>query len=467
MDMSVSTNWTHASSDSELPVSRSATLQPGVVHFGTGRRFRAGVAPMIDRLRLYGHWDYGIVAVSQTDGPVLAALVESGGKYRLIEQDGDKGRSTTVECIISVLSANRDRAAVIASIADPRISVITVLLSPKELGLANNGQFDRNHPQISRELAGCEDPVTPIGQIVAGLAARRAAGAGGLTVFNCDNTPGSNLAFASLIDAMAVERDVALADWIAMNVRYPAAYGDRLVLETGTADIENVTDVCAESFLHWVIEDDLGSERSALSDIGISLVRDVRPFLIVRERLLDGSLLLLGNLGLLAGHSRLDEVMSNPALVALLDQYLAEAVAILPAVKGFDVARYAEDLKLRFANPALILPLSAFARQGSRKVPRQILPTIIEGMRGGKAANAAACIVAAWLINSMSADNEDAHAEHFWQIADQADNDWPGYVALAADYEPVFGSIGKNAEFQALLTRSVGLIPGLESLVQS
>jgi fructuronate reductase len=442
-----------------------SVLQPGIVHFGTGRRFRGAVAPLIDRVRLYGHWDYGIIAVSQSDGPVFHALQASGGKYQIVERGGSEDDRAQVASIVGVLSARSDRQAVIRALADPRISLVTLTLGPDELHLTSDGRLNRDDPDIAREMAGCPDPVSPIGQLVAGLAARRAEGLGGVRIFNCDNAPGSNLAMASLVDEMAVERDVQLADWIAVHVRFPAVYGDRLVLDASDLEQNCPSDIATESFIHWVVENDLGSEREALGDVGVSLVRDVRPFLVARERLLEGSLCLLGFAGLLQGYSQLDEVMADPKLHGLLDHYLAESSAVLPPVKGFDADRYLTDLKLRYANPALTMPLWRLAANGSRKMPVRVIPTIIDAMRQNAPADAPASTLSAWLIHCMSPDNRDDHAAHFWSLAEQAGDDWPLYVELACGFEPVFGSLGKNKQFQQLVTRSVRLLPGLASLV--
>lgn len=463
--MSLSLGQTAPEADGNAVAADRSVLHPGIVHFGTGRRFRGAVAPLIDRIRQYGHWDYGIITVSQSDGPVFDTLKADGGHYTIIERGSDADHPATVASIVGVLSARQDSAAVIMALADPRIALVTLTLGPKELRLNREGRLDRSDPDIAREMAGCADPLSPIGQLVAGLAARRAKGLGGVRVFNCDNAPGSNLAMASLIDEMAVERDVQLADWIAMNVRFPAVFGDRLVVEAGDVPLERPTDICTERFIHWVIEDDLGSEREALGDVGVSLVRDVRPFLNARERLLEGSLCLLAYAGLLAGHDRLDTAMADPVLRALLDRYLTESAAVLPPVKGFDADRYLADLKDRYANPALTLPLSRIAANGSRKMPVRVIPTIIDAMRDGADAAAPACTLAAWLIHCMSPDNHDEHAAHFWELADQAGDDWARYVELACGFEPVFGSLGQNRQFQALVTRSVALLPGLASLV--
>lgn len=446
------------------PVSGSV-LQPGIVHFGTGRRFRATVAPLVNRLTTVGHSDYGIVAVSQTEGATFDALIASGGRFSLTERSGTQDVTHEIATIHHVLGAYRDRAAVVAAIADPRVAVITMTVSSAELRLTAAGILDRSDTDIAREMDGCNDPVTPIGQLVAGLAARCDAGLDGVSVLVCDNFPGSNLVMAGAVDAMAVERDVRLADWIAMNVRFPAVYGDRLIVEAGNGPDIGAADVCVESFVHWVIEDNLGHERADLEDIGVAVVPDVRPFMAVRERLLEGSLCLAGYSGTLAGHETLDQFMGDPPLKGLLERYLDETSALLPPVKGFDVERYADEVRIRFANSALTMPLWRLCSNGSHKLPVRVIPTMIEALRRGTPADAVACTIAAWLVQCMSPDNVDRYAEKFWEFAEQAGDDWSHYVELACDFEPVFGSIGKNQQFRDSVTRSIGLLPGLASLV--
>jgi mannitol-1-phosphate/altronate dehydrogenase len=442
-----------------------AQAHPGIVNFGTGRRLRGALAPLIDRLMCAGYCDYGIIAVSQSEGPMFAALSQSEGRFTLIERDGSTDHSCEIGAIISVLGARRDRAAVVAAIADPRVTIITLTVSQADLRVTADGQLNRHDHDIALELAGCDDPVTPVGQIVAGLNARRLAGLGGVTIFVCDNVAGSNLWIASLVDAMAVERDVRLADWIAMNVRFPAVYGDRLVVAEAEDSPSDSPDIGVERFVHWVIEDNLGAERAELEDVGVAIVPDVQPFLVMRERLLEGSLCLVGYAGTLAGHSTLDQAMRDPPLQALLQRYLEETSALLPPVKGIDGERYLAEVRDRYANSALTIPLWRLCWNGSRKVQTRLFPTIIAAMRRGASADAAASAVAAWLVHCMSPDNQDPYAEKFWEFGEAAGDDWPRYVGLACDFNPVFGSIGKNPDFRALIVRGVRSLPGLESLV--
>jgi fructuronate reductase len=465
MDMSGSFDLIPAASAPKDGAVGRDQIQPGIVNFGTGRRLRGALAPLVDRLTRAGYRDYGITAVSQSEGAMFEALLRSGGRYTLVDREGQSDQSSEIGAIIAVLGARRDRAAAIAAIADPRVGIITLTVSHTDLRVSPGGALDRADADIARELAGCDDPVTPIGQIVAGLAARRAAGLGGVTIFMCDNARDSNLWLANLVDAMAVERDVQLADWIAMNVRFPAVYCDRLIVAQTEDTQSDSPDIIVERFVHWVIEDNLGAERSELEDVGVAIVPDVAPFLVMRERLLEGSLCLMGYAGMLAGHDTLDEVVRDPALSALLRRYLDETSALLPPVKGLDSERYLAEVRDRYANSALTMPLWRLCWNGSHKVPVRLVPTIIAAMRSGAPADAAASAVAAWLVHCMSPDNKDAYAGQYWAFAEAAGDDWPTYVALACDFEPVFGSIGKNPEFRALITRGVRSLPGLESLV--
>jgi mannitol-1-phosphate/altronate dehydrogenase len=412
-----------------------------------------------------GHTDYGIVAVSINESATFSALLASGGRFSLTEREGAAEEKREISAITSVFGARSDRAAIVAAIADPRTMIITLSVDAADLRLTADGKLDRADPDVVREMEGCADPITPIGQIVAGLGRRASAGFGGVTIFMCDNYPGSNLWVAGLVDAMAVERDVQLADWIAMNVRFPASYSDRLIIEQRDSPCAELANVCVESFSHWVIEDNLGHERADLEDIGVVVVPDVRPFLVVRERLLEGGLCLAGFVGIAAGHNRLDDFQRDETLKPLLDRYLAETAALLPPVKGFDVDRYAVEVRQRFANSALTMPLWRLCANGSKKMPVRIIPTLLAAMRQNMPVDAVACVVAAWLVHCTSPENKDRYAAEFWEIAERAGDDWPRYVALACDFEPVFGSIGKNPQFRDMITRSVALLPGLASLV--
>lgn len=443
-----------AADSAQQAAEHPAPVRPGIVHFGTGRRFRAAVAPLVDRMIAAGHNEYAIIAVSRSDSVAGEALLASGGQYRLIEHQGGKTRERDIRSIVGLLGSERERAAIIGAIADPQTRLLTLTTDLNQLArMASedakaDGQLSYHHLAL----------------LVEGLAARFEAGYDGLTVLMCDNEIGGNKRLASLVDQYAVARDVQLADWIAMNIRFPAAYCDRLVVDDGALLAEGA-DVAVESFCHWVVEDNLGPEREALEDVGVLLVPDVAPFITTRQRLLDGGLMLIACVGMIHGYSRLDEAYADPAIAALFDRYIEEAKAGLPQIKGLDLERYVEALRKRIANPAMRLPLALCAADGSVRLPRSALPTIVAGLRAGREPVAAAAMVAAWTILVTSPDLPDRQAEALWSCVAAAGDDWPDLVNTLTGHAPVFGTLGQNQRFRDLVIRAAAMVPGLESLV--
>jgi mannitol-1-phosphate/altronate dehydrogenase len=438
--------------------SNAAAAQPGIVHFGTGRRFRAAVAPLVHRMLEAGYSQYGIVAVSQSDDDTYKALVRAGGSYQLFEHQNGQSHAVQIGSIVGTLDAQRDRSAIIGSIADPRTSLITLTISDAEFAAGHDAEA------CSEAIGSRAIPDSTAGQIVAGLAERYAAGCPGLSVLMCDNKPGNNQRFASLIDAIAVAKNPQLADWIAMNVRFPAVHCDRLLLSGGGGESDSA-DIAVEAYAHWVIEDKLGDEHRALRDVGALVVVDVDPFLRTRERLLDGGLLLIGCVGMLRGHVTLDEAYADPDVAQLFERYVDEARQGLPTIKDLDLDRYVESLKSRFANPALRLRLDRCAQNGSERIPRTALPTVIGLMREGKEAVAAAATIAAWMLHATSAELNDSRAEALWSVAARTGDDWPELCRAICDLPDIFGTFGQNDRFRDLVQRSIGQVPGLESLI--
>ena len=89
-----------------------------------------------------------------------------------------------------------------------------------------------------------EDPTAAVAtlpaRLVAGLAARRTAGAGPLTVLSCDNLPENGEVAASVVTQLAQPVDPALAEWIAEHVDFATSMVDRITPTTTDADRELV-----------------------------------------------------------------------------------------------------------------------------------------------------------------------------------------------------------------------------------
>jgi fructuronate reductase/mannitol 2-dehydrogenase len=70
--------------------------------------------------------------------------------------------------------------------------------------------------------------------------------------------------------------------------------------------------------------------------VGVRFVTDVRPYALLKTRLLNASHSALGYLGSLAGHQRTDKVMRDPVFARYVEQMMAEEIApLLPRSSGF------------------------------------------------------------------------------------------------------------------------------------
>src|SRR3546814_8057484 len=76
-------------------------------------------------------------------------------------------------------------------LADPAVRLLTSTVTEKGYCLAPDGTLDLSHPDIVHDLADRAAPVSIVGWIVAGLAARRAAGTAPFAVLCCDHMNGN------------------------------------------------------------------------------------------------------------------------------------------------------------------------------------------------------------------------------------------------------------------------------------
>jgi fructuronate reductase len=202
-------------------------------------------------------------------------------------------------------------------------------------------------------------------------------------------------------------RDGALADWIAMNVAFPATMVDRIVPAMTPADQEDaraatgLTDaapVSHEPFRQWVIEDRFGSsERPAWEAAGAQIVADVAPFEHMKLRLLNGAHSALAYLGYLAGCETIFDAVSDPVLNRFVRRLWDEIIPMVPLPPDTDLRRYTEDLLVRFANPTVRHRTWQIAMDGSQKLPQRLLGTIRERLHAGLPIPSLALAVAAWI----------------------------------------------------------------------
>jgi fructuronate reductase len=161
-----------------------------------------------------------------------------------------------------------------------------------------------------------------------------------------------------------------------------------------------------EPFSQWVIEDNFPAGRPRFENTGVELTADVRPFEMMKLRMLNGSHSTLAYLGYLAGYEFVSEAISDPAFDALIRGLMTEEVMpTLPDGLG-DLFRYRDALLERFANPALKHRTWQIAMDGSQKLPQRLLGTVRDRLARGLPVVRLSLGVAAWMRYVSGVDEQ-------------------------------------------------------------
>ncbi|PCD02543.1 mannitol dehydrogenase [Sphingomonas spermidinifaciens] len=382
-----------------------AALRTGIVHFGPGAFHRAHQLPVYDALNA-AEPRWGVVGVSLNSRSVAEALNPQGGLYTLALLDAAPSFEV-VGALRRVLAAG-EGAAILEAIAAADTRIVSSTVTEKGYCLTADGSLDMGHPAIVHDRVGEGAPQSLVGWLVAGLAARRAAGAGGLTVLSCDNLADNGAKLGRAVAALAATRGDDLAAWIEGEVRFPSTMVDAITPATDDALRERVREVAGvddawpiqrERFWQWVVEDDFApGARPDLAATGVTLTHDVRGYELAKLRLLNGAHSSLAYLGIERGHGVVAEAMRDAALAGFVERLMREDIApLLTAPVGLDVSGYIAAILERFSNPAIRHQLIQIAADGSQKLPYRLLDTVRAARAGGRSIERLAMPIAAWL----------------------------------------------------------------------
>ncbi|WP_404391066.1 mannitol dehydrogenase family protein [Humibacillus xanthopallidus] len=403
------------------PAYDRGAVTAGIVHFGVGGFHRAHEAMYLDRLMNDGKaLDWGIcgVGVLPHDRRIVETLTAQDGLYTLVVKHPDGHREPRViGSIVELLFAPDDPAAVVDRLADPRTRIVSLTIT--EGGYLVNqvtGEFDDTDPAIRADLQEGAVPSTVFGYVVAGLAARRAAGQTPFTVMSCDNLPGNGDVARRMMTAFARLKDPGLADWMDEHVAFPNAMVDRITPVTAPEDIERLADefgvvdgwpVVCEPFTQWVLEDHFTDGRPPFEAAGVQLVDDVVPYELMKLRLLNASHQALCYLGHLSGYRYAHEVCQDPLFVDFLLGYMEhEGSPTLPEVPGVDLDAYRRQLIERFANPEVRDTLARLCAESSDRIPKWLVPVIRRNLETGGQIDRSALVVASWARYAEGVDEQ-------------------------------------------------------------
>ncbi len=329
----------------------------------------------------------------------IAALQASGGAYTLeTVSPALVRRCQRITAIRQVIGHDAELSGLVAlgAAAATRIVSFTVTEAGYYLDAAN--RLDLGFADLAADLdaarAGHPHPITPTiyGALTAILRARRAAGAGPLTLLNCDNLRhNGDRARSGLLQFIALAGDTELLAWVQAHTTSPNAMVDRITPRPtpevrarvlAATGVDDPAALMAESFIQWVIEDRFAAGRPAWETVGVQMVDSVDAYEEAKIRLLNATHSCIAWAGTLVGHTYIHEGTHDPAIRRMAFDYVTDdTIPVLSPPERpspIDLAAYRDVVLDRFGNPAIADTNQRVAMDGFSKIPGFIAPTIAE-----------------------------------------------------------------------------------------
>ena len=265
--------------------------------------------------------DWGIcgVGVLEQDAAMRDVMSAQDCLFTLVVRHPDGSlEPRVVGSVLEYLYGPDDAATVHARLDDPAVRIVSLTVT--EGGYLKNpatGDFDAGNPAVVHDLAHPDDPRTAFAYIVEGLRRRRDAGVAPFTVLSCDNLQGNgDYARQAVVGLRPPDRPGASRRGSTPRWSSPTAWSTGSRPSTTDADREAVRSefgiddrwpVPAEPFTQWIVEDEFPAGRPPLESVDVQFVDDVRPYELMKLRLLNASHQALAYFGAPLGYVLVDE----------------------------------------------------------------------------------------------------------------------------------------------------------------
>jgi len=402
-----------------------------ILHLGLGAFHRAHQAACLQNLVDAGDRRWTIAAANIRPDPadVSAALQAQGCSYTLETVDPSGTRAyRTIEAISSVLPYAPDLAEVVACGARAMTRIVSFTVTEAGYFIGADGRLADDARALDDSIADTRRgaPGSTIYSVLAAiLRARRASGAGAITLLCCDNLRHNGDRVHGLFaEFLARAGDADLRHWVRANTTFPNSMVDRITpratLEVRARVLaatgrEDAAAVMSESFFQWVIEDDFCKGRPAWENGGAQLVADVAPFEEAKIRILNASHSCIAWAGALAGYRFIHEAVRDPRILALVHAYVTGAVFDCLRPSPVDLEAYRDAVVARFGGDAVCDTIERVLADSLAKLPGFVVPTIRERMARGLGLKDVAVLPALylaflcrWQAGSVQVDYRDA-----------------------------------------------------------
>jgi fructuronate reductase len=437
-----------------------------MVHLGVGNFHRAHQAWYTAHSPDAGEWGYA--AFTGRSARMVDALAPQDGLYTLITRSAE---GDTFELIgtLSAVHAAAEHETYLDYLSRPEVAVVTITVTEAGYLRGADGHLDAGRDVVVEDVDVLRsDPREQVGslpaRLVAGLLARRAAGAEALTILSCDNLPENGPVTQTVVTDLAALVDETLQDWIDSHVDFATSMVDRITPATTDEDRALVEKECGyvdaspvptEPFNEWVISGGFPAGRPRWEDAGAKLVDDVEPFERRKLWLLNGSHSMLAYAGSIRGYATIDEAIADPNCRSWVEAFWDEASRYL-TLPASDITDYRAALLTRFSNPRVRHQLAQIAPDGSIKLRVRTLPTVRAERSAGRVPTGCATTLAAWVLHlrGLGAPIKDPGAGP----AQKAANSGELREAVPAVLDVLEPGLGGDRDFVEVVIRQAGAI---------
>ena len=386
-----------------------------IAHLGLGAFHRAHQAWYTDVADEANEW--GIAAFTGRSPQAAEEIAAQDGLYSLLERSVDGDSVTVIDAISEAVDGARvDR--LVEHVAAPDTALVTLTVTEAGYALDADGRPDLANPAVAADVEWLrrnldaaqfdlsDAPRTALARLLAGVEARRRAGAGPLAIVSCDNLPeNGELTRSALFELAELASATATREHLAEHVTFVSTSIDRITPKTTPADVAAVaaatgwrdrSPVVTEPFHDWVLSGEFRAGRPAWEKAGARFVDDIDPFERRKLWLLNGSHTLLAYAGAARGHRTVAEAVGDPEVRSWVEQFWAEAVRHLPA-EGLDLDAYRAALLDRFDNARIQHLLGQIGQDGTTKLRVRIAPVLRAERAAGRDGEASVRVLGAWV----------------------------------------------------------------------
>lgn len=357
-----------------------------VVQFGEGNFLRAFVDYAFQRLNNEVDFNAGIAVVQPLKEGMVNMINDQDGLYTLFMNGIKKGEKIQdiqlISNIVKAINPYSDFADYLALAKEPALQFI--VSNTTEAGIEF---LDTDTPDM-------QPPAAFPAKLTVLLHER-------FKHFNGDASKAVTIIPCELIDYNSEtlkkcilqycdlwNLDAAFVKWVSEECTYHSTLVDRIVPGYPRAEIEEYNSkleyqdnliVAAEPFFLWAIEggEDLKSKLPFdKTDLNVKIVDDIRPFKMIKVRILNGAHTAMVPVSILFGNQLVMETVNGGFTGPFVDNVIAEISETLPMDKN-EITAYAEEVMDRFRNPFIKHALADIALNSISKFKVRVLPSLL------------------------------------------------------------------------------------------